>query len=60
MIRRRFSSVLVVTVACLVLTGFVPTEVLSREHRPVWLFNEQGDRITPNQNAVDPYSPKKT
>jgi len=60
MIRRRFSSVLVVTVACLVLTGFVPTELLSREHRPVWLFNEQGDRITPNQNAVDPYSPKKT
>jgi cytochrome b subunit of formate dehydrogenase len=29
-------------------------------HRDVWLKNELGDRITPQENRPDPYSPKKT
>ncbi len=29
-------------------------------HPDVWLRNEQGDRITPSLNRVDPYSPKKS
>lgn len=60
MVRRRFSPLLIISVVCFILAVFFPTGALSREHRPVWLFNEQGDRITPDQNAVDPYSPKKT
>ncbi|MDQ5986978.1 MAG: hypothetical protein CSYNP_02714 [Syntrophus sp. SKADARSKE-3] len=29
-------------------------------HQDIWLKNEQGDIITPIQNSVDPYSPRKT
>ena len=29
-------------------------------HQDIWLKNEQGDRITPQENRFDPYSPKKT
>ena len=32
----------------------------SWSHQDVWLKNEQGDRITPTLNRVDPYSTKKT
>lgn len=32
----------------------------ARSHPDVWLRNEQGDRITPAQNRVDPYSTKKS
>lgn len=56
----RFSRILIFTLAFCFLNGLLPAPTLSREHRPIWLFNEQGDRITPTQNAIDPYSPKKT
>lgn len=29
-------------------------------HVDIWLRNEAGDRITPSDNAADPYSPRKT
>ena len=29
-------------------------------HQDIWLKNELGDRITPQENRADPYSPKKT
>jgi hypothetical protein len=31
-----------------------------RVHRDVWLKNELGERITPQENRSDPYSPKRT
>lgn len=60
MVCRRFTPLLICAVACFFLAGGFPSGASSREHRPIWLFNEQGDRITPTQNAVDPYSPRKT
>lgn len=33
---------------------------VSAVHVDVWLRNEAGERITPSDNAADPYSPKKT
>jgi len=35
-------------------------EAAARLHRDVWLKNEQGDRINPERNSADPYSPRKT
>lgn len=29
-------------------------------HQDIWLRNESGERITPADNAADPYSPRKT
>jgi hypothetical protein len=29
-------------------------------HPDIWLRNEQGDRIAPSENRVDPYSPRKS
>jgi hypothetical protein len=60
MICRRNNPLFILTVVCVFLVGFWATVASAREHRPIWLFNEQGDRITPNQNMVDPYSPRKT
>ena len=31
-----------------------------KPHRDVWLKNEQGERITPEQSSFDAYSPKQT
>ena len=36
------------------------SSAFARVHPDIWLNNEQGDRITPSQNRVDPYSPKKS
>ena len=60
MICRPCSRILIWMVICCINSGFFPSVLPAVEHRPVWLFNEQGDRITPSLNAVDPYSPKKT
>jgi hypothetical protein len=32
----------------------------SSAHQDIWLRNETGDRITPTDNAAEPYSPRKT
>jgi len=60
MICRPFSRILILTVFCCFFSDFFPFTSSAGEHRPVWLFNEQGDRITPSLNAVDSYSPKRT
>lgn len=51
---------------CLALiAGLLPVRVVcgvqpTAGHIDVWLRNEAGDKITPMDNASDPYSPKKT
>jgi len=49
----------------LLIIGLLPAKQVcgnqqSVEHVDVWLRNEAGDKITPEDNASDPYSPKKT
>jgi len=60
MICRPFLRILFLAVGCCFICGLFPFISFAGEHRSVWLFNEQGDRITPSSNVVDPYSPKKT
>jgi hypothetical protein len=55
-----FSRILIFAVVFFFLAGLLPAGSSAKEHRPIWLFNEQGDRIIPSANAIDPYSPKKT
>ncbi len=48
---------------CSVIIAFIvllSVPALAGPHQDVWLKNEQGDRITPALNSLDPYSPKKT
>ncbi len=35
-------------------------EAAARSHQDVWLKNERGDRISPERNGADPYSPRRT
>ncbi len=42
------------------LAAFLPSLGGAVAHQDVWLKNELGDRITPQENRADPYSPKKT
>jgi len=49
-----------VLIPFVVFSLFSPFPLFAQGHMDVWLKNEVGDRITPNQNSVDPYSPRQT
>jgi hypothetical protein len=54
----RFLAALLLGSLALALAAASPAS--ARVHPDVWLRNEQGDRITPGENRVDPYSPRKS
>lgn len=57
---KRSLSFFLAAVMAVLLCPFDGVRSAETIHRDVWMKNEYGERITPRENAEDPYSPRKT
>ncbi|MBN1614026.1 MAG: hypothetical protein JW950_06125 [Deltaproteobacteria bacterium] len=55
-----YAVILVLVILGAVLPYWSQSTDASRGHPDVWLKNEQGNRIAPGRNSVDPYSPRRS
>jgi hypothetical protein len=57
---RRLGTLTGCLIAALLSGGACLSTAGAASHQDVWLKNESGDRINPQENRSDPYSPKRT